>query len=129
MNTINTTLPASAQVTKTTQREQSQEVQVSTQVRNEQGARTEISQKTTIRKNIETTKIRRQLESKIRELNQQLDELGNSEAQFQISGDSQPSVQLVDPRAGQTFDLKKSVEDFLAASPSEQSGLLFDTTT
>lgn len=129
MNNIDTTLPASTQVSRTREYEQSQRVEVSRQVRTEQGARTEISKKTTIRKNTEITKIRQQLESKIRELNKKLDELGNSEAQFQISGEEQPAVQLVDPQAGQTFDLKKSVEDFLSTSPSEQTGLLFDTST
>ena len=129
MNKINTTTGASAQAYKTTKREQSQQVEISKQVRNEQGARTEILKKTTTRKSIEITKTRREIESKIRELNKKLDELGNSEAQFQLSTDDQPSVQLIDPQAGQTFDLQKNVEDFLATDPGRQSGLLLDTTT
>lgn len=99
---------------------------MSRQVLREQGAETEISRKTTTEKTIETTRTRRELESRIRELNRQLDELGNGSAQFELSTGDEPVIRLVDD-SGRVFDLKKNVEEFLSSSPSEQSGLLVNT--
>jgi len=129
MKAIDAPLSSSGQISRTTQYERSSQVQVSRQVMREQGAETEISQKTTTQKTIETTRTRRELESKIRKLNQKLDELGRPETQFELSSSGdQPSVRLVDSQTNQSFDLKGKVEDFLSADSTTQ-GLLVDTIT
>jgi len=129
MKAIDASLSSSGQISTTRQYERSSQVQVSRQVMREQGAETEISKKTTTQKTIETTRTRRELESKIRELNQKLDELGRPETQFELSSSGdQPSVRLVDSQTNQSFDLKGKVEDFLAADSTTQ-GLLVNTIT
>ncbi|MBU0908763.1 MAG: hypothetical protein KKA54_07505 [Proteobacteria bacterium] len=129
MKAINATLSNSGQISRTTQYERSSQVQVSRQVMREQGSETEIAKKTTTQKTIETTRTRRELETKIRELNKKLDELGRPETQFKISSTGDEStVRLVDSQTNQSFDLKGTVEDLLAADATTQ-GLLVDTVT
>ncbi|MFZ5758515.1 MAG: hypothetical protein ACOY32_02645 [Thermodesulfobacteriota bacterium] len=117
---------ATNQVRQTTDYQRSREVEVSRQVLREQGAETEISRKTTTQKTIETTRTRREIESQIRRLNQQLDELGRSDMQFELSSADASVIRVVE-KSGRTFDLSKSVEEFLATDPALQSGLIIDT--
>ncbi|OKY76135.1 MAG: hypothetical protein BM485_02480 [Desulfobulbaceae bacterium DB1] len=116
----------SGQISRTQQYERSRQVEVAREVRREQGAETEISTKTTTEKTVETTRVRRELESRIRELNRKLDELGRGSSQFELSSGDEPVIRLVDD-SGRTFDLKRNVDEFLAADPAEQSGLLVNT--
>lgn len=116
----------SGQISRTQQYERSRQVEVAREVRREQGAETEISTKTTTEKTVETTRVRRELESRIRELNRKLDELGRGSSQFELSSGDEPVIRLVDD-SGRTFDLKQNVDEFLAADPAEQSGLLVNT--
>ncbi len=130
MNEIRPTLnSAAAQPVTTKSSATSRSVQFSKEIRNEQNARTDISRKTTTETTTETTKTRRQLESQIRQLNKKLDEIGQKESQFQLSGGEQPKVQLIDLQAGSSLNLQKNVEDFLASPATEQSGLVLDTIT
>ncbi len=132
MNVINPTLnnaTATAPPVTTTNSATSRDVRLSTEVRNEQNARTEISRRTTTETTTETSTTRTLLESQIKSLNKKLDELGQDESKFQLSDDEQPTVQLVDLQAGRSMDLQKNVEDFLASPATEQSGLVLDTVT
>lgn len=126
MNNINNTQPTSGQVTKTTQFKQSREVETTTRTLQETNARTTIAEKTTIRRSTEITRTRRELEARINELNKQLDEQGDSNLQFRLTNAEQPSIQLIDPTAGKTFDLKGEAANLLATSGSGQNGLLID---
>ena len=129
MKAINATLPASTgRISRTTQYERSRQVDVAREVQREQGAQTEVLRKTTIEKTIETTRTRRELESRIRELNKKLDELGGSQARFQLSDSDDSIVQYVD-QSGRSFDLQKNVEEFLDTGLDGQSGLLLNTVT
>ena len=116
----------SGQISRTQQYERSRQVEVAREVRREQGAETEISTKTTTEKTVETTRVRRELESRIRELNRKLDELGRGSSQFELSSGDEPVIRLVDD-SGRTFDLKQNVDEFLATDPSARSGLLVNT--
>ncbi len=117
---------ATNQVRQTTHYQRSREVDVSRQVLREQGAETEISRKTTTQKTIETTRTRREIESQIRRLNQQLDELGRSDMQFELSSGDASVIRVVE-KSGRAFDLSKGVEEFLAIDPALPSGLIIDT--
>ncbi|MFZ5765787.1 MAG: hypothetical protein ACOY4H_09355 [Thermodesulfobacteriota bacterium] len=119
------TAVATNQVRQTRDYQRSREVEVSRQVLREQGAETEISRKTTTQKTIETTRTRREIESQIRRLNQQLDELGRSDMQFELSSADASVIRVVE-KSGRAFDLSKSVEDFLATDPALH-GLIIDT--
>lgn len=92
MKAIDATLSSSGQISRTRQYERSSQVQVSREVMREKGAETEIFKKTTTQKTIETTRTRRELEPKIRELNKKLDELGRPETQFEISSSGDQTV-------------------------------------
>lgn len=130
MKAIDATLSSSGQLSRTREYERSSQVLVSRQVTQEQGAQTEIFKKTTIQKTIETTRTRRELESKIRELNNKLDQLGRPETQFELSSEGdQPAVRLVDSQTGRSVDVTGKVDELLAAGPAAQSGLLLDTVT
>lgn len=125
MKMAESTAVATNQVRQTRDYQRSREVEVSRQVLREQGAETEISRKTTTQKTIETTRTRREIESQIRRLNQQLDELGRSDMQFELSSADASVIRVVE-KSGRAFDLSKSVEDFLATDPALH-GLIIDT--
>lgn len=130
MKAIDATLSSSGQLSRTRQYERSSQVQVSRQVTRGQGAETEIFKKTTTEKTIETTMTRRELQSKIRELNKKLDELGQPETRFELSSEGdQPAVRLVDSQTGRSVDVTGKVDELLAVGPTAQSGLLLDTVT
>ncbi|MFH1216816.1 MAG: hypothetical protein V1706_09995 [Pseudomonadota bacterium] len=126
MEKLGSVSSGSGQVSTTRQYERSRQVDVSRELRREQGAETEISTKTTTQRTIETTRTRRELESRIRELNKQLDELGQGAAQFELSSGDESVIRLVDD-SGRSFDLKQNAEEFLASNPAAQSGLLINT--
>ncbi|MBI5556759.1 MAG: hypothetical protein HY885_03915 [Deltaproteobacteria bacterium] len=129
MKANNATQPVSTGgISRTTRYERSRQVDVAREVRQEQGAQTEVLRKTTIEKTIETTRTRRELESRIRELNKKLDEQGGSQARFQLSDNDESAVQYVD-QSGRSFDLQKNVEEFLDTAPDAQSGLVLNTVT
>ena len=103
------------QVTRSTSYQRSQDVQIARETIREGNAETEITRKTTTRRQTETTKIKREIAAERQsELTREMSSTENT---------AQPQVKVADTSIGATLETASSAADSISAN---QTGTLLD---